>query len=397
MRGKLEDIMPDEEFGDWRATLLSAANRLEAVGVKLEVATLPDGSDVDWDALDLGPAIERLDDLHESAEGDDRLAINREIALLSYLEEDYEGAVEALDVNDEERPGDPATLRALGHVLIVLDDLDEAFEVYEDLEEAAGGNEVLAAIANIRLGAIHEQFSEYKEMERRMRKGLRLAEKTRRVRDQAIALGALGRHQVRKGKAAKAEPYLRRSLEIEETLGDLWGLYDAYIDMGDLETLRGDDRAALEWYHKGLELHERRGDPASLAEACMRLGDFHIRREAWDEAEHYYRKAKTALGDEADDAFLSRWETCLGVLDLHRGRYDASEEHLRRSLDLARGSSDKALVADALASLGDLYHRREEFDRTREYWEEAVEIYRELEMDEDAEAIEEDLAGLPEE
>ena len=75
-----------------------------------------------------------------------------------------------------------------------------------------------------------------------------------------------------RGDYDAAEPLYRRSLEINERIGDQVGMSYSYRRLGMLAQDRGDYDAAEPLYRRSLEINERLGNQAGLATSYAALG-----------------------------------------------------------------------------------------------------------------------------
>src|SRR5262249_7044382 len=103
-----------------------------------------------------------------------------------------------------------------------------------------------------------------------------------------------------RGDLAAAEGWYRKSLEINEALGNRSGIALSYHNLGAVAQDRGDRAAAEGWYRKSLEINEALGNRPGIARSYHQLGTI---AQHWGDlaaAEGWYRKSlgiKEALGD----------------------------------------------------------------------------------------------------
>jgi tetratricopeptide (TPR) repeat protein len=133
----------------------------------------------------------------------------------------------------------------------------------------------------------------------------------------------------RRGDYDQALGWYRKSLEIEEALGNRAGMAGSYHQLGTLAQQRGDYDQALDWYRKSLEINEALGNRAGMAGSYHQLGTVAQQRGDYDQALDWYRKSleiNEALGNRADMA--SSYHQ-LGTIAEIRGDYDQALDWYR--------------------------------------------------------------------
>ena len=111
-----------------------------------------------------------------------------------------------------------------------------------------------------------------------------------------------GQCGVSRGDYDAALDWYRKSLAIEEQLGDRAGMATSYHQLGMVAQDRGDYDAALDWYRKSLAINEQLGNRAGMAASYHQLGIVAQDRGDYDAALDWYRKSlaiKEQLGNRA--------------------------------------------------------------------------------------------------
>jgi tetratricopeptide (TPR) repeat protein len=103
----------------------------------------------------------------------------------------------------------------------------------------------------------------------------------------------LGTTAQRRGRLDEAEDWYRKSLTIEEDLGDRPGMARTYHNLGTTAQERGRLDEAEEWYRQSLTIEEDLGDRPGMAGSYHQLGVAAQVRGRLDEAEDWYRKSLT--------------------------------------------------------------------------------------------------------
>ena len=93
-----------------------------------------------------------------------------------------------------------------------------------------------------------------------------------------------------RGRLDEAEDWYRKSLTINEELGDRPGMASTYHQLGITAQDRGRLDEAEDWYRKSLTINEELGDRPGMASTYHQLGMTAQDRGRLDEAEDWYRK-----------------------------------------------------------------------------------------------------------
>ena len=166
------------------------------------------------------------------------------------------------------------------------------------------------------------------------------------------------------GRYVEARKSYEAALKIAERLKDLRA---QAVDLGQLGTLalaEGKLDEALTRYRAALRLFQKIHEPAMEAAAWHQLGRvFHAQRE-WNEAYRHYREAARINEERGNLAGAAQAWGELAVVDRDAGRPAAAETWYRKAIDVLRTSGNHVRLARHLSSLADLL--RSEPDRLAE-------------------------------
>ena len=134
-----------------------------------------------------------------------------------------------------------------------------------------------------------------------------------------------------------------------------------------------------------------RNDEASTAAGQITLGFAERQLGRWAEAEREVRRAldfhqrNNNLEDAAYCWFI------IGSIRSFAGNYDSSLEALRTAISLDRRAENGFGLASSWRAMGDVYQKAGRAQESREALQRAAEIYRAINLDEHAEALESEL------
>ncbi|MEE8585430.1 MAG: tetratricopeptide repeat protein [Acidobacteriota bacterium] len=150
----------------------------------------------------------------------------------------------------------------------------------------------------------------------------------------ATAYHQLGGVAQLRGDLEGAARWYRRSLEINEELGNRPGMSDSYHQLGIVAQDRGDLEGAERWYRRSLEIEEDLGNRPGMASSYHQLGTVAQHRGDLEGAERWYRRSleiKEELGNRPGMA-LSYGQ--LGLLAEKRGNQSEALDWMVRCVAL---------------------------------------------------------------
>ncbi|MEO1280168.1 MAG: tetratricopeptide repeat protein [Pseudomonadota bacterium] len=194
----------------------------------------------------------------------------------------------------------------------------------------------------------------------------------------AIALNNLGNVAQSRGDFVGAEYYYKRSLAIDEELGQKGGIAASLGNLGNVAKSRGDLDAAEDYRKRALAINEEFGRKDGIAGDLGSLGNIARTRGDLDEAELYYKRA-LAINEK-----LGRKEGIagdlgnLGVVAEIRGDLDTADDYWKRALAINEELGRKEGIANQLGNLGVVAGSRGELDRAKKFFKNSLAIYQEL-------------------
>ena len=145
-----------------------------------------------------------------------------------------------------------------------LNHLSRAAELTEQLEIRSGILWWLATIYVVK-GKYDRAMDLY-------RKSLEIEEKIGDLKGKAATYHSMANIYVVKGEFDRAMDLYRKSLEIEEKIGDLQGKAATYHEMAYIYRVKGEYDRAMDLYRKSLEIEEKIGDLKGKSNTLVMLG-----------------------------------------------------------------------------------------------------------------------------
>ena len=194
----------------------------------------------------------------------------------------------------------------------------------------------------------------------------------------AVLYHQLGMTARDRGRLGEAEDWYRKSLAIDDELGNLPGVAITYHQLGITAQGRGRLEEAEDWYGKALGISEELGNRPNMAATYHQLGMTAQDRGRLEEAEDWYRKSlaiKEELGDRPGVAITYHQ---LGMTAQDRGRLEEAEDWYRQSLAINEELGDRPGAAITYHQLGSTAQRRGRLGEAEDWYGKALVISEEL-------------------
>ena len=141
-----------------------------------------------------------------------------------------------------------------------------------------------------------------------------------------------------------------------------------YEGMGDVQTLLGEYRAALNSYETSAAF----ADSDALAGLEHKLGSLHHRRGEWELAESHYHAALTSLGEGGPAAERAKAYADWGLSAYRRGQPDRARNLVDTALQLAEAAEDLRALARVHNLLGILANAEGDRTLARQHLEQSL-------------------------
>jgi tetratricopeptide (TPR) repeat protein len=186
------------------------------------------------------------------------------------------------------------------------------------------------AIRALRSGRLDEAERVYSEITRTLER----SKSENAKRHLATAYHQLGRVAQDRGALDDAEAWYKKSLAINEALGDRPGMATSYHQLGMVAQDRGALDDAEAWYKKSLAIAEALDNRPGMASSYHQLGRVAQDRGALDAAEAWYKKSLATLEALGDRPGMALTYAQLGLLAEAREDPNAALEWTARCVTL---------------------------------------------------------------
>jgi tetratricopeptide (TPR) repeat protein len=266
--------------------------------------------------------------------------------------------------------------RRLGRFHESLRHEQEALARYRQVGDPQGQTDTLT-----NLGIAYRRLGRFRDALEYQQQAVSLQAKSSDRRGQAMTLSNLGMVYERLGDYETALDHHHRAIDLAREAGDrpreamiLTSLGMAYERLGDYET-------ALDHHHRAIDLAKQVGDQHVEGHALNNLGCVHARMGQYDVALEEQQQALGLLRRTG-----SRGDECEALNDIgytlrHLGRSMDALHHYEHALELARRIGDRYQEARALDGYAATMHRTDP-GAARQHWEQALQIFSELQVPE---------------
>jgi tetratricopeptide (TPR) repeat protein len=248
---------------------------------------------------------------------------------------------------------------ALGDVEFNIGNLDEAEKSYNQalqlFEEIGSKRSFIArACTLVSLGGLEQRRGNWNTARNYYQRSLEIRQSINdiwRIPGNWMSLGGIEQNF---GNWSKAEQCYQTALELSKNLAEYTDIANCYISLGSIKECYGDWNAAQVLYEKALEIREDLNERSSLAYSWINLGSIKQRLGDWEEAKSCYEKA-LELSTEVNDSYgLASAYSCLGGVEKSIGNWDKARELLNKCLDILTKLGDSNNSSVTLAQLGEI-------------------------------------------
>ncbi len=237
------------------------------------------------------------------------------------------------------------------------------------------------------LGRAYLEMGELKQALKHLRKAEKLAIELDEHRDVSYLLG---RAYLLTGKVEKALDYYTKQLSLSQLMGDMEGTAEALVALAEVYAGIEEQEKALELLHMALSITPKKKAGNIYNNIAIIYSDM----KDFEKALEYFQKALEISQKAKDHYGISM--ILLNIGDTYRElkKYDLAEKNLLSGLDVAKNAKNKPLEALAYECLGDLYFDMGNKKQSKDHLVKAYKLYKEIGLDENAQALEEKIFNL---
>jgi tetratricopeptide (TPR) repeat protein len=261
--------------------------------------------------------------------------------------------------------------------------LDKAAQAYQRIlawqqeQPATEWSREVIAVTQHRLGIMAQRRGRLDEAEDWYRKSLAIEEELGNRPGMADTYHQLGNSAFLRGRLDEAEDWYRKSLAIEEELGNRPGMVGSYHQLGMAAQEGGRLDEAEDWYGQAIAVEEELGDRPKMASTYHQLGNTALLRGRLDEAEDWYRKSLAIEEELGNRPGMINSYHQLGMAAQKGGRLDEAEDWYRKALAIEEELGDRPSMASTCHQLGITVQDRGRLDEAEDWYRKSLAIEEE--------------------
>ena len=188
-------------------------------------------------------------------------------------------------------------------------------------------------------------------------------------------LGVIAR---RRGRLEEAEDWYRKSITIEEELGDRLGMALSYGELGNTAQIRGRLEEADDWYRQALTIFKELGNRPRMAGTYYQLGMTALDRRRLEEADDWSRQALTIFKELGDRPRMAATHHQLGNTAYLRGQLEEAADWSRQALTIFEEFGNRPGMTATYHQLGMIAQDRGRLEEAEDWYRKALTIKEEL-------------------
>ncbi|WP_051580565.1 ATP-binding protein [Pseudonocardia acaciae] len=188
--------------------------------------------------------------------------------------------------------------------------------------------------------------------------------------------------------------HLSHALRLAEEAGDTVDQAHIYRTLGQLRADRGEYRQAVTYAIRSARLYRDTGMSVLKAVALNHAGWALANLDHLSLARALCRASLNLLGGNPDRAREASTLHSLGYISHHIGDYAEAVSFYQKAVDIRNDLGYRYLQAGSLDELGHTHMALDQLDRACAIWTQALKIYRELQRDDRAEQVQQQLGTL---
>jgi CHAT domain-containing protein/tetratricopeptide (TPR) repeat protein len=260
-----------------------------------------------------------------------------------------------------------------GHCDQALPLLDEARQLYHSVDFGAGEIRAMVMIARCQL-----ETGDLLNALLNILNALQIANNLP-LGTPTAELYLQGRDQYERGDWSAAQESFQKARDQYQQAGNLVGVAQVTLDLGNVYAVQGDFPRAEELYEQALPMFIAQADQYNEAATYHNLANVAVLTGRYDEAiEDYHRAIRLwqALGKPAEEVISA---SGLGLALRAQGHYTEALTTLQEAMALQRYlSPDPETEGDLLNNIGMVYYGQGHYQQALDYFQQALELRREL-------------------
>lgn len=245
------------------------------------------------------------------------------------------------------------------------------YEQYSTLDKISD-DPPLKSNAFLQLGRIAQEQRDFVAAEQWYRKSLVVEENLGNEQRIAIVYHQLGRIAQDQRDFATAEQWHRKALTLKEKVGDEREIAAAYHQLGRIAEEQRNFSAAEQWYRNSLELSEKLGIKHFAAKTYIQLGLTAQQQGDLATATRWYRKAIATQEELGDDIGAAGLYHNVGTVAQQQNNFVLAEQWYTKSLDISEKLGLEEYSSYTYHQLGMMAREQGDFNAAEQWYRKSL-------------------------
>jgi serine phosphatase RsbU (regulator of sigma subunit)/Tfp pilus assembly protein PilF len=194
----------------------------------------------------------------------------------------------------------------------------------------------------------------------------------------ASALNNIGYYNSSKGDNIKALVFYKKSLKIQEKLGDKEGAATSLNNIGSIYNKQSDIPNALEYYHKSLKIYTDINNKTGLGQCLNNIGNIYQEQKDPNLALEYFHRGLTIYEKLNNKRAMATLLNNIGFAYFKKKNIPKTLEYYNKSLAIREILNDKKGIAISYNNIASTYEQLKENEKAMDYYQKSVAIYSEI-------------------
>ncbi len=313
-------------------------------------------------------------------------ATRRKIAKTWALQGEYGRAVNYLALTKDSLANTPANLEMariycdIGWIAVRQGEYEQALEACEtglilenELPQDKEAQQVKAELQNT-LGSIYVRTGEYERAIEHFQASVQMRQSIGDLYGIGRSYNNIAAVYWGQGNYDQVIRYINHSLEIFHKIGYTHGIAMGYNNLGAVYFALHDYPHAVEYYNRSLKLRQEINDLRGIAGIYNNLGEVYRAQGDLQPAREYLRQAIALLTEIGEKWVLCDAHKLLAEVELSLNHPDKALEHAQTSRALAQELGDHTYEGRALRILGQIYRTTGDLSSAHRHLRESVEL-----------------------
>jgi len=265
-----------------------------------------------------------------------------------------------------------------GEMIISRGHSEQFASVLELLDREVSGKNEYLAMTRLLIGRVQMIMGHWDRALSELKRASAIAEAEDRPLISVMANLNIGSIESRRGNKEVALRRLQKGLKQARKLQDRERVTSALEALGELYSIKGEFEEAKRYFNEALAIAKELEDPSHEAACYTGMGIIYTNEDRPKDAVNQFQMAIEALERTENLLMLSKVKVSLGTVLSSRGDYEGAIKNFEDSIEICTETGDIRQQAYSMAGAAQVYMLKGEVDTAAEYLDEARTIFVEL-------------------